>query len=499
MARDDSASAYAEFSRFNFLLEGITMRSFKIHFLAITAAMATMLLGFTPSAYAVPSFARQTGMACAACHTTFPQLTEFGRSFKLNGYILTGMHQIESGQGQGTSAPQLKINEVPPLSAMFMTSVSNMSKPLQDPGDGSNTQNGNVEFPQQLSFFFAGEISEHMGVFSQITYTHDSDHFSIDNTDFRYAKHGKFGDADAIYGLTINNNPTVEDVYQGTPAWGFPFISSPITPGPIAATQIDGTLAQEVAGIGGYTFIANHWYLGATLYRSEHGGVTQPFGASATNTIKGLAPYWRLAYHNDFGSNDFEIGIYGISANITPEGVTGATDKYVDNAIDAYFEHPFGSDSIVFRGTYIHEKATFDASQPLGLVSNSSDNLNTFKVNGEYHFKSNKALALGAFRTTGSSDALRYKASPDPLTSPPTCGVGTGIGCDPAPGFGSANGSPDTTGWILQGTYLPWQNVQLGLQYTWYTKFNGSSDNYDGLGRKASDNNTLFGYAWFMW
>jgi len=474
------------------------MRIFKkYHFFAATVAMGTMLLGFTPSANAVPSFARQTGMACAACHTTFPELTEFGRAFKMNGYVLTGMQQIESAQAATTP---LKLNEVPPLSAMFMTSVSQMSKSLQDPSDRSKTQNGNVEFPQQLSFFFAGELSEHMGVFSQITYTHASDHFTVDNTDFRYTSHGKVGGEDAIFGLTINNNPTVEDVYQGTPAWGFPFINSPVTPKPIAATQIDGTLAQNVAGIGGYTFIANHYYAGVTLYRSEHAAVTPPYGISnVTNNISGLAPYWRLAYHNDFGNNDFEIGIYGIQEHVTPVGVNGTTDKYLDNAIDAYFEHPMGGDSIVFRGTYIHEKTTFDASRPLGLVANSSDNLNTAKVNGEYHFGSNKALALGAFRTTGSSDMTRYAASLDPLTNCGASQLPAIVSCGPAPGFGSVNGSPDTTGWILQGTYLPWQNVQFGLQYTLYSKFNGSSTNYDGLGRKASDNNTLFGYGWFMW
>src|SRR5579863_10211074 len=41
-------------------------------------------------AQAVPSFARQTGQPCAACHTAFPELTAFGRRFKLNGYTLEG-------------------------------------------------------------------------------------------------------------------------------------------------------------------------------------------------------------------------------------------------------------------------------------------------------------------------------------------------------------------------------------------------------------------------
>jgi len=39
----------------------------------------------------VPSFTRQTGLACSACHYQFPQLTPFGRLFKLNGYTLTGL------------------------------------------------------------------------------------------------------------------------------------------------------------------------------------------------------------------------------------------------------------------------------------------------------------------------------------------------------------------------------------------------------------------------
>ena len=42
----------------------------------------------------------------------------------------------------------------------------------------------------------------------------------------------------------------------------------------------------------------------------------------------------------------------------------------------------------------------------------------------------------------------------------------------------------------------PWANLKIGLQYTIYTRFNGGTHNYDGFGRNASDNNTLFLYAW---
>ena len=39
-------------------------------------------------AFALPSFARQTGLGCGTCHTEFPQLTPFGRRFKILGYTL---------------------------------------------------------------------------------------------------------------------------------------------------------------------------------------------------------------------------------------------------------------------------------------------------------------------------------------------------------------------------------------------------------------------------
>jgi hypothetical protein len=40
------------------------------------------------------------------------------------------------------------------------------------------------------------------------------------------------------------------------------------------------------------------------------------------------------------------------------------------------------------------------------------------------------------------------------------------------------------------------QYVRVGLQYTSYSKFNGAASNYDGFGRDAKDNNTLFFYVW---
>ena len=60
----------------------------------------------------------------------------------------------------------------------------------------------------------------------------------------------------------------------------------------------------------------------------------------------------------------------------------------------------------------------------------------------------------------------------------------------------SANGSPDTKGWIGELDYLPWLNTKLSLQYTTYTQFNGGSSNYDGFHRNASANGSTYLLLW---
>lgn len=71
---------------------------------------------------------------------------------------------------------------------------------------------------------------------------------------------------------------------------------------------------------------------------------------------------------------------------------------------------------------------------------------------------------------------------------------------------GMAGHRPDTRGQVLQLDWTPWgkedswlapwANVRLGAQYPWYSRYNGARSNYDGAGRNASDNNTLFLFAW---
>src|ERR1700691_917322 len=83
-----------------------------------------------PAAHAVPSFARQTGMACEACHTVFPELTHFGRMFKANGYTLDNLKQVRDIDA--TKQELLSLATLPPLAAMIHALNTWLSSSLRD-------------------------------------------------------------------------------------------------------------------------------------------------------------------------------------------------------------------------------------------------------------------------------------------------------------------------------------------------------------------------------
>ena len=61
--------------------------------LSVTTVM--IAAAFAPEASALPVFARQTGMACSACHFQhFPLLNRFGRAFKSAGFTMMGAQAV---------------------------------------------------------------------------------------------------------------------------------------------------------------------------------------------------------------------------------------------------------------------------------------------------------------------------------------------------------------------------------------------------------------------
>jgi len=397
------------------------------------------VLFVTATAQAVPSFARQTGLACSACHTVFPELTSFGRKFKLNGYTLTSIKEVESKPSPAASG--LMLAGIPPLAVMLQ--VSGTHSKADNPGS-------NITLPDQLSFFFAGEVTPHLGSFIQATMDSTGNGFALDNTDIRYANH-----AGAVtYGVTLNNNPTVQDLWNSTPAWGFPWTHGASVTQPLVA----GNLAQAVAGMGGYADWGNGIYSELSFYR-ETGDIDQTAFTSAgvtTARINGLAPYWRLAWQKAFDSGDsLMIGTYGMVASLYDStGASPGLDKYTDVVVDTQYEHRLANSNnmISVHASYLHEKQTLDRSS-----AGATPTLKGLRLDGTYHWGNHATASLAFADNTGN------------------------------------NGAFDDTAWTVQASYLPWQNTKFSLQYVAYTKLAGQT------GSTASDNNTLLLQGWLMW
>jgi hypothetical protein len=453
---------------------------------AVRIAGLAFLVALAPAAHAVPSFARQTGMACEACHTVWPELTHFGRVFKANGYTLDNLKEVRGVNARKEEL--LELSQTPPLSIMAQVSFTTLAKALPDSSGTGTAQNGTVDFPQQVGIFYAGKIAPHIGAFLQLTYSSADGSIGIDNTEIRFADLMVLPDSGSlIYGLSLNNNPTVQDLWNSTPAFGFPYASSASAPGAPTGTQIDGGQAQNSAGLTAYLFWNESLYGELGLYRSAKQGVATPLdSATPGGVIDGYAPYFRLAYEHNWGRHSIEAGVYGATFKIFPDAtggsgygkaLTGPSDKFADLAEDVQYQ--FFGDQHLFsvQATRIHERQTLSASGPAGvaIASNPSDDLTTLRAAATYYYQHRYGGTLGYFSTSGSADAGLYAGAP------------------------SANNRPDTKGWRAEFNYLPWLNTKFSAQYTAYSRFNGGGSNYDGKGRNACDNNTLYLLVWLSY
>ena len=446
------------------------------------AALGTLaLLIVAAPASAVPAFNRQTGQNCVACHAggQFPELTAYGRLFKLTGYTL------------GSRAV--------PLSAMVVGGYTRTEHVAGE--DASNfPKNGAMTF-QGGSVFVAGKVTDNIGVFAQVTYDNYAQqndqgefvgHTSSDNMDFRYADRLIDAHRDLIYGVTVNNNPSVQDVWNSTPAWAYPYVQSsfqvaPSSDGPLLA----GALAQQAAGGGAYVFWNKKLYAELSLYRTANGFfsfMSQGTGNDDQTKLKGANPYWRVALSHDVGAHSFMAGVFGLDARVYPDNgePTGPTSHYRDIGVDAQYQYILDPHAVTVTASYIHEKTTWASSLvDEGSVTNSRDTTYQVKVKGSYVYDAHYGASLTYFRIGGSTDLALYGGGVDDS--------GTPLG---SPVTGNLAGNPRTDGFIAELFWLPVQWVRVGAQYWLYDHFNGASSNYDGFGRNARDNNTLFLYVW---
>ncbi|MFZ1964931.1 MAG: cytochrome C [Roseiarcus sp.] len=442
--------------------------------LAFFAILSLASLLTAQPASAVPSFARQTGQPCAACHTAFPELTPFGRRFKLSGYTLQG----------GDS-------KLPPIAAMIMPGFTHTQAPYDPPGGaapppaGLKTNDNLVT--KQVTGLLAGQIYGNLGSFIQVSGNPVTGQTWFDASDVRYVDTFKLFGADAYFGVTVNNTPTVQDAWNTTDAWAFPELSSGIAPAfKPPGTHIDA-LAQVVAGAGAYVFWNDVLYAELTAYGGYDKSTLEAFGmmpGSTPDSQVGVQPYWRIALEPHWGDHYLMIGTFGMYGRTAPGGVfTFGTDDYTDVGFDSQYQYDGDKYSVTVKLSDIVEYQRFNASSVIS-GTNLNDRLNSFKANASFVWDHTYSFTAGYFDVTGTPDVNLYGSS--------------------------VTGSPNGEGLIFDVAYLPFShgspgpystyNARIGIQYVQYLNLYGGTTDFDGTGlggmHNASGDNTLFLYAW---
>jgi hypothetical protein len=433
-------------------------------------AALVILAALAPDASALPSFARQTGQRCAACHVggDWPQLTPWGRFFKLSAYTA------------GEAAVTRDGWKYSPVGAFGQAGVTWAA--AKDNAQGQPVIEPTNSFrAEQVVGYLGTKVADFAGVFFEYQYGNNFPGWTGGTGvfDARAVHFFRPGGHELLVGLDVNNGPSNQDVWNTVPAWGYPFYGSPIAPGAPAGTMLSTVIGQS-AGIGAYALLDRQWYLEVSAYRAATGfwrwtSWGTDFDQGGAQYLASYNPYWRLYYTREWGPHVFMAGTYGMYAKVFPNSASpnGATDKFTDYYLDTQYQYLADIHKVTLRAYYYYERQSWDASYPLGISSIQKGNLNGFNLSGTYSFRDTWSASLAYYQSNGSGNAALYGVyAPNGVTL-----------------LASA---PNTTGYVAQVNFLPVQNVKLQLQYSGFTRFNGLTSDIDGLGRKPGDNNTLW-------
>jgi hypothetical protein len=195
---------------------------------AVAVSLALVgLVGFADRTSAVPSFARVTGLTCNQCHVQFtpnPDFTMTGKKFRMNGYRLPWVYEkMQAGDEGALTGRRLTLNLVNYFSMGFEHTLLAGSKAASDPArpapEASPISSGTTS---NLTTFFSGPISDHIGVWNEIYFTAAG---SDEQNPFRLVAHDEvdlkltWNPGGNIVGFQLTNQPLAT-------TYGFQFSSS---------------------------------------------------------------------------------------------------------------------------------------------------------------------------------------------------------------------------------------------------------------------------------
>ncbi len=470
--------------------------------ISMVCALGFLFLGaMSPEAWALPLFARQTGQNCVACHAggQFPELTPYGRMFKMTGYTI-GSRTI-------------------PFSVMGVASCSEVKNTRKSVNPRQEFQKNGQPIFATGSVFAGGKITDNIGAFIQATYdnfytspnaaANDFEgHFSADNMDIRYADHLIGPKGDLIFGISLNNNPSVADPWNTAPAWN-QYVP---VPSPTSSQFIDGNApfsgyaaGGNIAGVTGYLYWDQLLYAEIGGYKTADdllSFMSAGVDKADKTRLKGTNGYWRVALTKDWGPHNIMVGASGMQADVYDDPVDPEpwmVHHFKDIGADAQYQYILDPHTVTAQITFMKDKHRYPSSmgdQPSGFFnifglqlpdSSDVDTTRTLRAKLTYTYLAKFGGSFSYFRLDGNRNTANQTAGfvDNMRTFAPDRSV-----------TGSLTGDPSVSGWTSELFWIPIQYVRVGLQYTTYDTYNGRATNYNGARRNASDNDTAFLYVW---
>jgi len=301
-------------------------------------------------ASAIPAFARQTGMACNACHFQhFPTLNAFGRMFKSGGYTLAGGQNLVEGD-------HLSIPSSLNMSLIAKVRYQKRNGDSQT-GDAGELNKGQLQFPDEAALLVGGRGGDHLGFLLELS----------------------LADADASNRFTNFKAPIVFEAMDTKlnaipfsttnlgPSYGFELLTTGALRNSRPLEHRTETSAQQYIGTStaatGITFAASHamGFVNYTMWAPTHGtNATGPYlnylRAAVTPTLAGWdlgagfqiwsgtsktgagdaptrqkAEAWALDAQAQGVVVDHPVGIYASYANASKSSVSDVSNLFNSN------------------------------------------------------------------------------------------------------------------------------------------------------------------------
>ena len=342
---------------------------------AVLFFIISVFMFSVPDAEAIPAFARQTGLSCSTCHFQhFPSLNAFGRSFKAGGYTMVGGQSLI--EGDMLSMP----------SVLNASIVMKLRYQKTNGSDDTETDKGELQFPDEAALFLGGRIGDHVGFAYEMGLAGEgADNFTSFKMPFVFD----------VAGMKLSAIPF------GV-SFGFELLNTGAMRSQRPIEHRSEMSAQQYIGTAtaaeGIAFVAanNMGFVNVSLWAPFHtakdiGPMSKYVRVAATPTVGG----WDLG-----GGIQWWGGTTGIASDVEEGGDIFTAGSYPTHAwaLDAQAQGSVSSTPLGVYVSYASAEKT-KAGEPDNIFNSEADDKTAWALIGELGVIPNKTTVSLAYRS----------------------------------------------------------------------------------------------------